>query len=155
MMLQNICKVRSCPYHRDVSPLDTAQTCSRVLLTEEQRRVFLDRFRRPHLENQQRQRLAKEINTLCRKEAARICVHCGSTNGAVKKTGALRIQHDRFAGKKMAEQKEHWVGTFNEAIKENRDLGAHISKTQEDLNALKVLSLFRRVSASVRPAAGS
>ncbi|PLW44061.1 hypothetical protein PCASD_04835 [Puccinia coronata f. sp. avenae] len=56
-MLQDVCK-------------NDSQACARVLLSEEDRRLYLIKFRRPNLENLQRQHLAKQVNTACRKVLA-------------------------------------------------------------------------------------
>ena len=115
-------------------------------MTEEDRRKFLPRFRRPHLENMARQRLAKEVNTLCRK--AIFCPHCGAVNGSVKKSGPLRIEHDKFRAKKTAAEKADWEATFGAAIRDNRELNNLVPKSKEDMNALRVITLFRRISAA-------
>ena len=124
------------------------KTCSRILLNEEQRREFLPRFRRLHLENAVRQKLAREVNVLCRK--AVFCPYCRSINGSVKKTGPLRIQHDRFRAKKTADYKQEWEGTFKAAMVQNKELVQHLGKAQEELNALRAITLFRHIPAAVR-----
>ncbi|KAL0949102.1 hypothetical protein HGRIS_009191 [Hohenbuehelia grisea] len=121
------------------------KTCARVLLEEPDRRVFLKRFRRPNLENMQRQALCKAVNTTARKVV--YCSYCSSTNGAVKKAGALKIIHDRFRAKKTADEMERWKKTFSAAVEAQKELGMYLNKAvHEDLNPLKVLDLFRRIS---------
>jgi DNA-directed RNA polymerase III subunit RPC1 len=46
---------------------------------------------------------------------------------------------------------EVWKDTFRTAIEEQREIGQFLSKANEDLNPLKVLDLFRRISAEVCP----
>ncbi|KAG6819511.1 hypothetical protein H0H93_011169 [Arthromyces matolae] len=119
--------------------------CARVLLEEPDRRTFLKRFRRPNLENIQRQALTKAVNTMARKCV--YCPYCSSTNGAVKKAGALKIIHDKFRAKKTAEEMERWKKTFASAVAAQKELGLYLNKAaHEDLNPLKVLDLFRRIS---------
>ncbi|EGG07581.1 uncharacterized protein MELLADRAFT_47986 [Melampsora larici-populina 98AG31] len=125
---------------------DICKTCARVMLSEEDRRVYLQRFRRPNLENLQRQHYAKQVNTACRKVLT--CPYCGATNGIVKKVGALRIVHEKFRAKKKADELEAFRDTFINAIKETRELAPHLHKAQEDMNPLRVLNLFRRVTPS-------
>ncbi|PKY40391.1 beta and beta-prime subunits of DNA dependent RNA-polymerase [Rhizophagus irregularis] len=125
-MLQNICK-----------------TCSRVLLNEDDRRSYLKRIRASR-ESSARQKLEKAINTLCKKEVD--CPHCGAINGSVKKVGALKIVHEKFKSKKAHEEHEKFKSTFNNAIEYTPDLRPHLHKAQEDLNAMKVLDLFKRIS---------
>ena len=124
------------------------QTCARVLLDERGRRLFLKRFRRPNLENMQRQAFSKAVNTAARKVV--YCPYCAAVNGTVKKAGPLRIIHDKFRAKKTAEDMEKYKKTFSSAVEAQKDLGQFIGKAlQEDLNPLKVHDLFRRVSDEV------
>ncbi|KAG5635316.1 hypothetical protein H0H81_011729 [Sphagnurus paluster] len=127
------------------SPQSTVLTCARVLLEEPDRRVFIKRFRRPNLENMQRQSLIKAVNTMARKCV--YCPYCSATNGAVKKAGALKIIHDKFRAKKTADELEKWKKTFAPAIEAQKEIAMYINKAiHEDLNPLKVLDLFRRIS---------
>lgn len=121
------------------------KTCARVLLEEPDRRIFIKRFRRPNLENIQRQSLSKAVNNMARKVV--YCPYCSATNGAVKKAGALKIIHDKFRAKKTAEEMEKWKKTFASAVEAQKELATYINKSiHEDLNPLKVLDLFRRIS---------
>jgi len=79
------------------------------------------------------------------------CPYCSATNGAVKKAGALKIIHDKFRAKKTADELEKWKETFVPAVEAQKELGLYINKAvHEDLNPLKVLDLFRRISDEVR-----
>ncbi|KXN84194.1 DNA-directed RNA polymerase III subunit rpc1 [Leucoagaricus sp. SymC.cos] len=121
------------------------KTCARVLLEEPDRRNFIRRFRRPNLENIQRQALSKAVNTMARKCV--YCPYCSATNGTVKKAGALKIIHDKFRAKKTAEEMEKWKKTFAPAIEAQKELSLYLNKAvHEELNPLKVLDLFRRIS---------
>ena len=78
------------------------------------------------------------------------CPYCSATNGAVKKAGALKIIHDKFRAKKTTDELEKWKLTFASAIESQKELGMYINKAvHEDLNPLKVLDLFRRISNEV------
>lgn len=124
------------------------QTCARVLLEEPDRRAFLKRFRRPNLENVHRQALCKTVNTTARKVI--YCPYCSATNGAVKKVGALKIVHDKFRAKKTVDEMERWKRTFAPAVEAQKELGMYLNKAvHEDLNPLKTLDLFRRMSDEV------
>jgi len=119
------------------------------MLSEEDRRKYLKRFRRPKLENLARQQLCKAVNTTARKVV--FCPYCGGTNGTVKKQGALKIVHDKFRAKKSAEEMEKWKATFTNAIQQQKELAMFVGRSAtEDLNPLKVLDLFRRISDEVR-----
>ncbi|KAI0029671.1 beta and beta-prime subunits of DNA dependent RNA-polymerase [Vararia minispora EC-137] len=121
------------------------KTCARVLLEEPERRSFLKRFRRPNLENVQRLAIVKAMNAAARKTV--YCPYCAATNGTVKKVGALKIIHDKFRAKKTADEMEKWKRTFAPAVEAQKELGPYISKAvHEDLNPLKVLDLFKRIS---------
>jgi DNA-directed RNA polymerase III subunit RPC1 len=143
------CKLMSASIWRLVLFLQQTQTCARVLLDEPDRRGFLKRFRRPNLENVQRLAIVKAMNTQARKTV--YCPYCSATNGAVKKAGALKIIHDKFRAKKTADEMERWKQTFAPAVEAQKELGQYISKAvHEDLNPLKVLDLFKRISDEVR-----
>lgn len=136
-MLQNICK-----------------TCSRVLLDENQARKYLKDLRNPGIDNLRRTQICKKINDECRK--AKTCHHCGAINGVVKKVGPLKIVHDKFrafyasnsAKKQPPEELVRFNNSFNEAKKGNPELDKFIKRAMEELNPLKVLNLFKRVTPS-------
>jgi hypothetical protein len=75
------------------------------------------------------------------------CPYCSAINGTVKKAGALKIIHDKFRAKKTAEEMEKWKKTFTKAVEAQKELAMYLNKAaHEELNPLKVLDLFRRVS---------
>ncbi|KAI5116058.1 hypothetical protein M0805_002844 [Coniferiporia weirii] len=121
------------------------KTCARVLLDEPERRVYLKRFRRPNLENIQRTALIKAVNALSRKVV--YCPYCAATNGAVKKVGAIKVIHDKFRAKKTADELEKFKRSFASAVEAQKEIAMYIGKAvHEDLNPLKVLDLFKRIS---------
>ena len=74
------------------------------------------------------------------------CPYCASTNGTVKKAGALKIIHDKFRAKKTADEMERWKQTFAPAIETQKDLAIYLNRAvHEELNPLKVLDLFKRI----------
>ena len=88
------------------------------------------------------------MNTAARKTV--YCPYCAATNGAVKKAGALKIIHDKFRAKKTAAEMEAWKKTFASAVEAQKELGTYVNKAvHEDLNPLKVLDLFKRISNEV------
>ena len=122
-----------------------------VLLEEGDRRRFLKTFRRPGLENLTRTKTFKAVNTTARK--VQLCPRCGGLNGVVKKVGALKIVHEKFRPKKLAEERRHFDKSFDHIIKQpgqgigsGSDIRQHLSRAQDDLNPLKVLELFKRIS---------
>ncbi|KAL2218370.1 putative DNA-directed RNA polymerase III largest subunit [Thermoascus aurantiacus ATCC 26904] len=128
--------------------------CSRILLPESERRAFLRELRRPGLDNLRRMQIVKRINDRCRK--TRVCEECGAINGVVKKAGssALKIAHDKFrafnastsAKKVPPASKIVFDRSFEEARNSNPDVEKHFKKAQDDLNPLRVLNLFKKVT---------
>lgn len=98
--------------------------------------------------------IAKKINDRCRK--TRVCDGCGAINGVVKKAGssALRITHDKFrafnsstsAKKIPPPSKIAFDNSFNEAKAHNPEIDKNFKRVQDDLNALRVLNLLKKVS---------
>lgn len=50
----------------------------------------------------------------------------------------------------MASMKDEWMATFKNAVAENQAVATHLAKAVDDLNPLKVLNLFERITAEVR-----
>ncbi|KAI5307518.1 hypothetical protein KEM55_008081, partial [Ascosphaera atra] len=98
--------------------------------------------------------IAKKLNERCRK--SRNCPYCNAINGVVKKAGtsALKIIHDKFRAfnasasvKKIPPpSKIVFDQSFEEAKRHNSDIEKHFKKIMDDLNPLRVLNLFRRIS---------
>jgi DNA-directed RNA polymerase III subunit RPC1 len=121
------------------------QSCARCLLLPTERAGFLRRFRRPGLEGLQRSHLAKAVLSSCKKRNT--CPWCDAPNGTVKRSGTMKISHEPFRATKNAGAKEEYLSAFGTAVAENKAISQHLSKAVEDLNPLKVLELFKRVSA--------
>lgn len=94
------------------------------------------------------------MNEECRK--VKTCPYCGCLNGQIRKIGVLKLAHDKFsfynkstAAKKVPpESKLKFDKSFDEARRENPELDKHIRKAMEDLNPLRVLNLFKNISAT-------
>ncbi|RDL37944.1 putative DNA-directed RNA polymerase III subunit RPC1 [Venustampulla echinocandica] len=136
-ILQNICK-----------------DCARVLLTDTERRAFLKELRRPGIDNLKRTQICKKINEQCRK--AKTCPYCDSINGQIRKVAVLKLTHDKYQtyNKSAAKSKvkpasmKVFEDSFNEAKKNNPELEKHARKAVEDLNPLRVLNLFKKITPS-------
>jgi DNA-directed RNA polymerase III subunit RPC1 len=134
-MLQNICK-----------------DCARILLDNNQQRHYIRMLRTLNIDNLRRTGICKKINEQCKK--ARTCPHCGAINGVVKKTGPLKITHDKYrafnsstAAKKIPPaSKVEFDKSFTEAKRANNDLEKHLKRAMDDLNPLKVLNLFKQIT---------
>lgn len=122
--------------------------CSRILLTEENRRKYLNELRRPDLDNLRRMNILKKIIEQCKKQ--RKCLNCGCMNGVVKKAGSLKIVHDKFRyiSKKGDDEKDAFDESFKDATAANPDLEKFLKRAMDDLNPLKVLNLFREILPS-------
>lgn len=126
--------------------------CGAILLDEQTRRAFLRDLRMPHLDNYRRMQTLKKILEQCKKQ--RRCLKCRHINGVVKKaasgTGAaaLKIVHDtfRFVGKKGDSEKQQWDRELDAALARNAELVKFAKRALEDLNPLKVLYLFKKMS---------
>ncbi|SPO07149.1 probable RPO31 - DNA-directed RNA polymerase III, 160 KD subunit [Cephalotrichum gorgonifer] len=135
MILQNICK-----------------DCARVLLVEPERENFLKELRRKDRDNTQRVKTCKKVNELCRK--VKTCPYCNAINGQIRKSGVLKLYHDKFsffnkstAVKKIPpESKVQFEKSFAEAKTTNPEIDKHLRKAMEDLNPLRVLNLFQRIT---------
>ncbi|BDD57158.1 hypothetical protein MPDQ_003502 [Monascus purpureus] len=133
---------------------EICKECSRILLPESERRMYLREMRRPGLDNLRRLQIAKRVSERCKK--TRSCEVCGAVNGVVKKAGtsSLKIIHDKFRAfntsasvKKVPPlSKIVFDQSFDEARRSNTDVEKNFKKAQDDLNALRVLNLFKRIS---------
>jgi len=61
----------------------------------------------------------------------------------------MRISHEPFRAKQFADAKNEWMSEFKTVIGETGGIKAQLARAVEDLNALKVLQLFKRVSPEV------
>ncbi|KAI8370510.1 uncharacterized protein BYT42DRAFT_502192 [Radiomyces spectabilis] len=123
---------------------EICKSCSRVMLEESDRRMYLRRLRAPGLDNLQRNRIIKAINEKCKKVT--YCPYCNAVNGVVKKVGPMKITHDKYRLKRVAHEAEEFRKTFDAAANSMPEIKPHISKAQDDLNPLRVLRLFQRIS---------
>ncbi|KCV73369.1 DNA-directed RNA polymerase III subunit RPC1 [Fonticula alba] len=123
------------------------KTCSRILVDEAEAQNYLFRIRNPRLDGLQRRGLVKRIHEKCKKAAH--CPHCGSANGTIKKTGALKLYHERARGRPSERDQQLKVDRekqFEAAIEANPDVKTHLSRANEDLNPMRVLSIFQNIS---------
>lgn len=123
------------------------KNCATVLLDEPSRRKYLRIFRRPNLENLQRTAAFKAVHSAARKMTH--CPRCKDVNGYVKKVPTtMKIVHDKYRSKKVAGDKQSFRNTFNNAIRlgSGFDIAPHLNKALDDLNPLRTLDLFRRIS---------
>ncbi|XP_013774384.1 DNA-directed RNA polymerase III subunit RPC1-like [Limulus polyphemus] len=121
------------------------KTCSRVLLSPQQREGFFDTLRRPNISYLQRKVLHKKIIERCKKNST--CFYCGALNGVVKKCGLLKIVHEKFRHvRKNDTTVSEFLAEFENAVKYNKELDTHLNKAAQDmLNPLRVQQLFQQI----------
>ena len=89
----------------------------------------------------------KQVLAQCKKVAQ--CPYCGKENGTVKKSGPLKISHEPYRSTKNKVLKEEAQKKFLTVVGQHQNMAAGLEKMQQDLNPMKVLELFKRVSAEV------
>lgn len=118
--------------------------CSAILLQENHRSSFVEQLKKPSMDYLQKKALRKKIYDCCRKVS--ICLKCGEFNGMVKKCSVLKIIHDKYKKKKGSDPIEELVQAFDIALKDNKELEPLVSKTQEILDPVRVLNLFKNMN---------
>lgn len=128
--------------------------CSGILLADGLKRLFLQDLRRPNLDNLRRTQICKRIS----KEAKKVhqCPRCETINGRVKKNGAspLRITHERFShyesskslSKESPRARDDFLRSFETVKRTSGDIEKYLKKAFDDLNPLRVLNLFQKIS---------
>ncbi|XP_028287346.1 DNA-directed RNA polymerase III subunit RPC1 isoform X1 [Parambassis ranga] len=121
------------------------KTCSRIMLTKEEKLQFMDYLKRPNLAYLQKRGLKKKISDKCRKRT--ICLNCSAFNGPVKKCGLLKIIHEKYKTTKKVVDPfvSEFIQSFDTATEHNKLLEPLLSRAQENLNPLVALSLFKRI----------
>ncbi|KAH0454085.1 hypothetical protein IEQ34_018409 [Dendrobium chrysotoxum] len=110
------------------------KACGRILLLENERKIFLKTIRKPRADPTQKDHLLKKIRQKCGNE----CLHCGYKNGVVKKLGSSLTIVEDFTRKIDGSMDE-----FRSALSHLND-GASFQVIHV-LRPLKVLALFKRM----------
>ncbi|XP_028332560.1 DNA-directed RNA polymerase III subunit RPC1 isoform X2 [Gouania willdenowi] len=121
------------------------KTCSSIMLTSEEKLLFMDHLKRPTLAYLQKRGLKKKISDKCRKRT--ICLSCGAFNGTVKKCGLLKIIHEKYKTNKKAVDPSvsEFMQSFDTAVEHNKLMEPLLTRAQENLNPLVVLNIFKRI----------
>lgn len=77
------------------------QSCSRVLLSDKERKSLKTKVMNPGLPYLVRKALHKQI--LDKAKKITVCPHCRELNGTVKKCGLLKIVHEKYRSKKATD----------------------------------------------------
>lgn len=128
VILQSICK-----------------TCARVLLPPQEKKQFLDQLSRSGVSSLMRKSLKKKIVEKCKKISH--CPYCETLNGFVRKSGMMKIVHEKYksARKYIDPVISEFQASFGSAIEYNKELESLLSRAQEVLNPLRVITLFEQI----------
>lgn len=119
------------------------KSCASLMLSEEDKRNYLRKFRNPKAEILQKRAMFKRIADKCKR--LKICPACGDVNGFVRKVGgSFRIVHDKYA--KNPSLLDNYKGEFKEAIRHNENIAPLLNRVQDDLNPIRALGLLRRIT---------
>ncbi|CAH8669759.1 unnamed protein product [Schistosoma haematobium] len=118
------------------------KTCSRVLLSEQQRARFLISCSNPSLDYVHKKQLRKAIHKLSSR--IHVCPFCSALNGVVTKGTSLSyVVHDIFRHAKA--KVDDYVNDFAKVITENTELAPVVRKGLEIIRPGKALQLFSKI----------
>lgn len=116
-----------------------------MLLSDGEKALFIRRLRAPKLDSLQRMAVVKAVHEKCRKVVD--CMHCGALNGIVKKVGIMKVVHEKYRPvKRNQSENDAFKRLFVNAVDASPEIKMHLGKAQEDLNPLRALELFERIS---------
>lgn len=121
------------------------KSCARVLLTKEEVTYYTRRLQ-AHLEPQQYQATVKQIQEDAYK--TRICTHCGSVNGVVRRVRPMRLVHEKYRvelrrGEESTDDPQQSLyRQLHSATMHNKEIADHIDHIQEFLDPVRVRQLF-------------
>ncbi|RMZ73775.1 hypothetical protein GMOD_00004566 [Pyrenophora seminiperda CCB06] len=128
--------------------------CSRVLLDEPERQRYLRSMRRPDMDTLRKSAVTKKILEDCRKK--KMCPYCNAVQGTVRKVPGhpLKIIHNRYdtfnrstaKTKKPPPGKVEFDDSLKTATASNPDVDKHMKKAVDDMNPLRTLNLFKKIS---------
>ncbi len=70
--------------------------------------------------------------------------------GTVKKVGVMKIIHEKYRAKSKQDERQMFLDTFKAAASYMPEIKPHLSKAQDDLNPVRVMDLFKQISAEVK-----
>ncbi|KIW89530.1 uncharacterized protein Z519_09686 [Cladophialophora bantiana CBS 173.52] len=136
--------------------------CSCILLSEVDRRKFLNAIRKSQNDSLKQTAIVRRVADQCKK--TKVCFECGAVNGLVRKatTNSLKITHDKFrsynastsAKKVPPPEKVAFDKSFESAKLANSELEKHLKKAMDDLTPLRAFRLFQRIRRSDRELLG-
>uniref|UniRef100_A0A2K5K0Z6 DNA-directed RNA polymerase subunit n=1 Tax=Colobus angolensis palliatus TaxID=336983 RepID=A0A2K5K0Z6_COLAP len=129
------------------------KTCCHIMLSQEEKKQFLDYLKRPGLTYLQKRGLKKKISDKCRKK--NICHHCGAFNGTVKKCGLLKIIHEKYkTNKKVVDPiVSNFLQSFETAIEHNKEVEPLLGRAQVNKANISFLRKLVQNGPEVHPGA--
>ncbi|BES88214.1 Hypothetical protein polymerase [Nesidiocoris tenuis] len=116
--------------------------CARVLLSEKDRQGYIPKIRNPNLSYLARKALRKKIQEKCKKMS--LCPHCGEINGVIKKSGLLKISHEKYRNKKPDQAMLLELAELSKGMEYSKEL-TNIPLTGYSLNPQEVLRLLESI----------
>jgi DNA-directed RNA polymerase III subunit RPC1 len=124
------------------------KTCSRIMLADTERHSYLKRMRKKDLDALAKAGIFKKVLDKCKK--AKLCPHCHTANGTVKKISAvptLKIVHEKYKGRHLEDELDELMEQMQNAMKINKDIATAVNNgTYEDLLPTTVLRLFEAIT---------
>ncbi|CAH8667307.1 unnamed protein product [Heterobilharzia americana] len=118
------------------------KTCSRVLLSDQQRSKFLLSCTNPNLDYVHKKQLRKAVHKLASR--THVCPFCSAMNGVVTRGTSLSyVVHDMFRHAKA--KIDEYVSGFANLSSENLDLTQVIRKGLEIIRPGRALQLFSKI----------
>lgn len=130
--------------------------CSRVMMEEDDRYRYLQRLAKSKVKTSLHHEIWEKAKRV------KNCPHCFRRNGVVKKTSVLKIMHYPLDNKPPSKKKDEddedesedteenapvYDPVFEMAASQNPDLKKHLPKGADNLNPMRVLSLFKNITA--------
>ena len=123
------------------------KNCSRVLLSDSERKAILKKMRNPRTDVLGKSGIFKKVIDKCKKN--HVCPYCHTPNGTVKKVhGAptLKIIHEKYKGRHMEGDVEALVDSLQGAMSLNPEVSHALRVAVEDLLPTRVLELFKGIT---------
>ena len=122
------------------------KNCSRVLLPENERQMFLKKMRNPRFDALQKATIFKKVLERCKK--SKNCPYCNASNGTVKKISGvdtLKIVHEKYKSRNTENEVEDLMGRLQVSMNHNKEIASALKFANEDLLPTRVLELFKAI----------
>ncbi|KAA0185973.1 hypothetical protein HAZT_HAZT003284 [Hyalella azteca] len=118
------------------------KSCARLLLKPDVIAKFTLQSRKNANDYLKKKAMLKKVNEMCKK--VRVCPHCQSLNGVVKKLAPMKIIHEKFRGaKKDDSARQKYMNQYNSLVQHAPDVSSQLpSNPVELIYPAEVLKLF-------------